>query len=310
MRQQTTISTIDFLLLLVAVTWGVNATLVKLSLVSGFHPLPFNSARFVLATAVSWVLLLTVQKTLSFRRKDWLGLLLMGLLGHTLYQYVFIEGTNLTTAGNTAILLATIPVHAAWISIWLKTESSRWYIWAGLALSFAGILLVFGSRSGTSLFSAEHLTGNVLVLVAALLFGLYTALSKKWLTQYTPLEFSTYTMTLGTIPMILMSAPASLAQEWSAITPAGWGGMLFSGIFSLALSYFVWNWGVQKIGTSRTAMYNNLPPVFAMATGVMWLGETVTLLQVLGTLFIVAGVLAARFGNRLPFGKKAKSPHS
>ncbi|UFJ41064.1 DMT family transporter [Brevibacillus humidisoli] len=295
---------VDFLLIFVAITWGVNATVVKLSLGSGFLTLPFNSVRFLLASLISWILLLLVQRQRSWRWADIPGLFAMGMLGHTLYQYLFIEGTNLTTAGNTAILLATIPIHVAWVSILLKTERSRWYIWTGLVCSFIGILLVFASQSGVQFFSSKHFVGDVLIVCGGLVMGLYTALSKKWLAGYTPLEFSTYTMTLGTIPLLFVSAPSLMKQDWTAITAVGWGGLVFSGMFAIAICYLIWNWGLQKIGSTRTAMYGNLPPVFALLSGAIWLDEAVTFAQITGALLIIGGVLVARFGSRLPMGPK------
>ncbi|MBO8164781.1 MAG: DMT family transporter [Brevibacillus sp.] len=299
---------VDLLLIFVAVVWGVNATVIKLSLMAGFLTLPFNSVRFLLAALVSWVLLLLVQRKRRLRLKDIPGLFAMGMLGHTLYQYLFIEGTNLTTAGNTSILLATIPIHVAWISILLRIERSHWYIWTGLVCSFTGILLVFASQSGFTFFSSTHFIGDVLIVCAGLVMGLYTALSKRWLSGYTPLEFSTYTMTLGTIPLLLVSTPALIQQDWSAITIVGWGGLLFSGVFAIAICYVIWNWGLQKIGSTRTSMYGNLPPAFALLSGAIWLGEAVTLPQIAGALLIITGVLVARFGSHLPL--KPRTPDS
>ncbi|WP_139492178.1 DMT family transporter [Brevibacillus dissolubilis] len=305
-NKQSGFQMVDLYLILVAVTWGVNATIVKVGLNAGFSTLTFNSIRFVIASLTSILILIAAQRAKKFSWSDIPALFVMGLLGHTLYQYLFIEGTNLTTAGNTAILLATIPIHVAWVSILLRIEQARWYIWMGLVLSFSGILLVFGSQAGLSFLSSEHLIGDLLVVGGGLCMGLYTALSKKWLSKYTPLEFSTYTMVLGTIPMLLLATPQLAAQDYSAITTTGWLCLIFSAVFALAVSYFIWNWGLQKIGSTRTAMYGNLPPAFAMISGVIYLQESITMYQVIGALLIIGGVLVARFGNRI--GSKDSDP--
>jgi len=296
---------VDLLLILVAIIWGVNAAIVKMSLVLGFATLPFNSLRFLMASATSLFLLFLVQRKITFHKKDVFGLFLMGLLGHTMYQYLFIEGTNITTAGNTAILLATLPIHVAWISILLRIEQARWYIWLGMFFSFSGILLVFGAQGGVNFLSSEHIVGDILIVLAGFVLGLYTALSKKWLGIYTPLEFSTYTMVLGTIPLMLLSAPALYAQDWGAITPGAWAGMIFSGVFSIAVCYCLWNWGLQVIGSTRTAMYGNLPPAFAMLSGALFLQEEITLYQILGALLIILGVIIARFGSQFKAKKSS-----
>jgi drug/metabolite transporter (DMT)-like permease len=310
LSRQSSFKAVDVLLILVAITWGLNTTVVKISLQLGFTTLAFNSMRFILASVTSLILLFLVQRKITFHRKDIFGLFLMGLLGHTIYQFLFIEGTHITTAGNTAILLATAPIHVAWISILLRIERARWFITTGLILSFSGILLVFGSQSGLQFFTSDQFWGDILVLLAGFLLGLYTSLSKKWLSTYTPLEFSTYTMILGTIPMLILSGPAMIEQDWAAISMVAWAGMIFSAVISIAACYFVWNWGLQVIGSTRTAMYNNLPPAFAMISGVILLQEQITFYQVAGALLIVIGVLVARFGSQWGVKKDAASTQS
>src|SRR5690606_36267057 len=102
----------DLLLLVVALIWGLNVPLIKLSLAE-FSPLAFNAVRFVLATLVSWAMLLSSRRSLGIQRRDIGPLAAMGLLCHALYQVLFIAGTARTSAVNVTILLGTIPVHVA-----------------------------------------------------------------------------------------------------------------------------------------------------------------------------------------------------
>jgi drug/metabolite transporter (DMT)-like permease len=102
----------DLLLIIVAVIWGFNVVAVKLAL-GTLTPLTFNALRFVGAALASWLLLSFSGQGLLHLKADWRRIGVLGLLGHGVYQVMFILGTNLTSAGNTALLLATIPVWVA-----------------------------------------------------------------------------------------------------------------------------------------------------------------------------------------------------
>jgi drug/metabolite transporter (DMT)-like permease len=283
----------DALLVATAVIWGFNVVLVKISLAE-LSPLPFNSLRFLLAAGLSWLLLRVAEPGSRVKREDIPVLIGLGLLGHSLYQILFISGINLSTAGNTSLLLATSPIWVAVLSSLFGLERLQSKAWGGILLSFSGICLVtvgggkdIGFGSGSSL-------GDLLILAGTLVFAIYTVRSKQLLTRYSPLQFSTYTMIPGALALLVVSTPALLHQDFGGVSLAAWGGLLYSGIFAIVIAYYVWNNGVQKLGAARTAIYNNLSPVVAMVAGVMILQEQVSLPQLAGAALIVVGLYLTR----------------
>jgi len=85
-----------------------------------------------------------------------------------------------------------------------------------------------------------------------------------------------------------------LAQNWRAVTPAAWAGLVFSSIGALVVAYLIWYRGVQRLGPSRTAFYSNVTPVVAMLTAWIALGETPTPWQVVGAGGIFGGLYLTR----------------
>ena len=75
-----------------------------------------------------------------------------------------------------------------------------------------------------------------------------------------------------------------------------WSGLVFSGALSIALAYLIWYYGVRHLGSSRTAVYSNTVPLVAIVVAWFTLGETPTLLQLVGAVSIVGGVLLAKLG--------------
>jgi len=86
--------------------------------------------------------------------------------------------------------------------------------------------------------------------------------------------------------------------NWAEVTPTVWAAIVFSGGFSTGIAYGLWNVAVQRVGPSATAIYNNLVPVVALASGVVLIGERVTLYQLLGGTLILGGLLLMRRARR------------
>src|SRR5690606_7736751 len=124
--------------------------------------------------------------------------------------------------------------------------------------------------------------------------ALYTALSTRFLYRYHPLVYSTWTMTLGTPALVLLSVPALAAQPWHRVTPLAWTGLVYSAVFAIGVAYFIWNLGLQRIGSVRTVIYGNLSPFVGVAFSAVLLGDRVGVPHILGALLVVGGVLVAR----------------
>ena len=288
----------DLLLIVVAIIWGVNVAVVK-SALTEFNPLTFNSLRFGISALLSWGMLGLSRAKLLPQREDLPRLAFLGLLGHTLYQVLFISGTNLTTGANTALLLATIPVWVAALGAITREEAAGPLTWIGIGTSILGIALVTAS-GGLSLGGSTWL-GDIMVVSGTFFYAIYTLKSKTLLVKYSPLQFSTWTMTIGALGMTVVSLGPIRAQDWSAVGIVGWGGLAFSAGLAIALGYYIWSNGIKKLGSARTALYNNLTPVTAMIFSSLFLHEKITLPQLAGAALIITGLSLARS----TFGKHA-----
>jgi drug/metabolite transporter (DMT)-like permease len=287
----------DFLLLLMALLWGVNYIVAKFG-TQAFAPLAFNCARIGLATVVLWSIVLVRRQPLP-RRREALALLALGVLGNGLYQVFFVEGLALTRASDVALVLAASPAFMAVIGRLRGVERTGWRGVAGIALSLAGIgLVVSGPRDAGA--GGSSMLGYALTIAACLCWATYTVLLKPYTERVDGLTLSAVTMTGGLVPMIAVGAPSLVATPWLSVGPRAWGAVAYSGVLALVVAYLFWYRGVRVLGPTRASMYANLQPLFAM--GVAWavLGEAPLPLQVAGAACIMTGLLLTRLTSSSP----------
>ncbi|HEU4629703.1 MAG TPA: DMT family transporter [Gemmatimonadaceae bacterium] len=280
----------DLLLVAMAVIWGVNFSVVKFG-TEVVPPLAFNAARMLLASVALGGLVLASRRRAT--RRDVVALLLLGVLGNGVYQYLFVQGVALTRAGNAALVLAATPAFVALIGRVRGVERIGARGALGIALSIAGIGLIVLSTSRTHLGGAS-VGGDLLVLGACVAWALYTVLLKPYTERVDGVLLSAVTMVGGTVPLTLLAVPALIAAPWATLGWAGTGAVVYSGLGALVLAYLFWYRGVRTLGPTRTAMYSNLQPVIALLVAWAFLAETPAPFQLLGAVLILAGLLLTR----------------
>jgi len=294
---KTRFSTIDITLIGMSFVWGINFSVVKTAL-TDLSPLSFDSIRFGLASLFILTLLWVLERDLSFRREDIGRLFLLGLIGNTIYQLLFINGIFLTTAGNSSLILATTPIFVALLSSVLGVERVERRVWYSVMLSFIGILLIVQGAGRTITLTDQSWIGDLLILAGTICWSAYTVLSKPLLQRYTPLKLTAWTMVMGTPLLVLVSIPSLKEQNWGSVSLQGWLGLIYSFCFAIAIGYVVWYTGVSRIGSAKTALYENLITVIALAVAWLFLSERMTLLQIIGAVLVLTSLYLARRSSR------------
>ncbi len=282
---------VDGLMLCVVLIWGLNFVVLKLALPE-FELLAFVAVRFAVATVSLLLLTWWREGNVGCARADFWRLLGLGLLGNGLYQILFMNGIARTSAGNTSLMLATSPIFVALMSAFLGERIPR-LAWWGIGLSFVGIGLIIEGGAGAQL-GSEHLLGDLFVLGAAVCWGCYTPLLRPFLKRYSPLKLNMLTMALGTLPLFVLGAPAVTRQPWGQVSAGAWLGLLYTALFGIVAAYLIWNIGVQRAGSARTAVYSNLVPVCALVAAALLLGERIYPLQLVGAAIVIAGIVLTR----------------
>jgi drug/metabolite transporter (DMT)-like permease len=287
----------EFVLVLVAIVWGINPPAIKLGL-QYIAPQPYNVARFIVASLVALFALWLSGTYRRVSRADLWTFCRVSAFGFFIFQVLLTEGIQRTTSGNASFMLCLMPVSVLLINKFYGLEQITRPVVVGIAFSLAGVaLIVIGAGRELSL-ASDHLLGTLLILVAQVAYAYYMVFSKELLARYSSYQVTAYLIVMTSVMLLALSAPDVMRVQWTQVPAIAWTSVLFSGILGLCIGNFLWIWGSGIIGTSRVAIFNNLSPVFAVITAYFLLGETFGLLQAAGAACVFAGVYITRNRDR------------
>jgi drug/metabolite transporter (DMT)-like permease len=280
----------ELTLVAMAVIWGVNFSVVKYG-TQMMAPIAYNTLRM----AIGCVVLLAIAYARPGRRPsvaDRNRLLALGVLGHCVYQLLFVQGLSMTRAGTASLVVAASPAAVAIVARAFGHERLPLKAVAGIALSISGVLLVVGGTLKAD--GTGHLLGDLLVLGAVVVWAFYTTGLVPLAQRVEPAQVAAWTLVGGVTPLALLATPALIATEWRAITPLTWGAIAYSGLLAMVVAYLIWYHGVREIGPTRTAMFANLQPIVAVLVAWAMLGEVPTIFQGAGATAVLGGLYLAR----------------
>jgi len=277
-------------LLLAVFFLGTNPVAVKLAVLE-VPPLPFVAIRFVLAGLVVLGLALLLGRD-GPGRSDLLRMAGVGFVGVGMNNVAFTFGVSMTTASDTALIYAAVPIWGILLGLALGFERPTLWGVLGVALAFLGVgVVVYGGLGGGG---GTSIVGDLLVVVATMCWGSYAVLSLPLLRSYSPLVVAGYTMLFGGLAALLLAVPGLLDVDWEAVSREAWGAVAYSTLLVAAFGFAAWQAGISRIGANRVLVYQYLITLVGVTAGVLLLGESLTINKILGGAVILVGVYLAR----------------
>ncbi len=284
---------------LVTLIWGGNFSVSKYALTQ-LPVLPFSALRFLIATALLWVIVHAIEPASRIPRGAFWRLVVLGIIGNTLYQLAFMTGLSMTTATNSSLLVASTPMAVIVLGWLSRVERPNRAVWGAVLLGTAGVVLVVLSKGGGAAFGGSTVTGDLLTFGAVICWAIFTLGVRALQADITPLRLTAIATTAGMPGLVLLALPEVSAVSWGSLGWQLWAAVLYASVLSIVLSYIIWNAMVRQVGSSRTALMGMMVPLWAVAIAVVALGERPTWIQGAGALLIVSSVLVSRLGQPAP----------
>jgi len=224
-------------------------------------------------------------------RRQLVGTVLLGATGILAYNLFFLGALARLPASRTSLIIALNPVVTIAAASLLLGERMSPRRWLGVAVALAGVWIVVSRGDVLGSVTGSVGVGELLMFGGVCSWAAYTLIGRRVLTGLTPLAATTYASLWGTAMLAVVAAPDLLASERADLTLPVVLSALYLGLLGTAVA-FVWYYqAVQRLGASRTVIFNNLVPVFGATFGVLLLGEPLSASMVIGGVLAGSGVM-------------------
>lgn len=228
-------------------------------------------------------------------RVDFVKVGFVGLIGFGVSLGLQFVGTRLSTAANASLVTSASPAFMVSFAALILGERLTWRRLTALSLATVGVLAVIDPR--TAEWGIATTTGNLILLAAALTWGLYSVLVKRASSRLNTMEVSLLGF-LGGLPLALSAASVEVRYiPWGRVTVPVVLGVLYLGLVSTALAMYLWNTSLATLEAGVVSILFFAQPVVGAGLGSALLKEELKPGFWVGAVLIGFGVLfAARSG--------------
>ncbi|SCY69353.1 DMT family transporter [Alkaliphilus peptidifermentans] len=281
---------IILLMLLSSIFWAGAFIGGKLA-VEEFPPFSLTFLRFLFASIIIFFVMVKYEKKdWHLKREDYPVMIFLGLVGMVGYHILFFIALKHTTAINASMIAAINPLLTTILAAIFLGEGLGFARMGAIIIALMGVIITITRGDFSIIKNLNFNIGDMLMIVAVSCWAVYSIVSRRVMSKYSPLILTCYSFilcTIFTLPFALLERPS---QFLSQTTILGWSSVLYMAIFPSTIGYLVQQTSIKEIGPSRTAIFINLVPVFSMVLSVIILKERITFLTLIGGIMILSGV--------------------
>lgn len=264
--------------------WGTSFPAIKIALAS-YSPLELATLRFLFAS-LAFLVFYYKRKIRVPDLKDiplFIALAIVGMVGyHLLINY----GEKLTNAGTTGFIVNIAPVFTLFLSyIFFKEKITANKI-IGSMLALLGVWLI-SIANGTTM---KMNYGIIILLVAALCWGMFFILQKLLLQRYSSLETISYAIWISAIVFLVLSNPITLFHHMFRQNLYPTCAIIYLGAFSTSIAYWLWAYVLTHMEVSKASIYTYSVPFISAILSYFLLDEHYSVWFIFGGTFIVSGI--------------------
>lgn len=284
-------------IVLAAFFWGCIGIFFKQLAFIGFTAMQIVAIRCTIAALVMVAfLLLSNRGALRIRIRDLWYFIGTGIVSLVFFNWCYFCAIEYSSLGVAAVLLYTSPVFVTVLSAVFFRERITWIKLTALVLTLLGSILVAGILGQAS--DGISLYGILLGVGSGLGYALYSIFGRIALTKYAPITVTTYTFLFAALCALPLSGLHHALFLFSL--PSVWGNSLGMGILCCALPFLLYTKGLDQVETGKAAIMATLEPAVATAIGILFYGETLSWLKILGIglIFLSIVLLNCRLSSR------------
>lgn len=275
-----------------SIIFGFSFMFTRITLEKISDPFHLLGLRFAFAALALTLCVAFKLVRIDYRGKKVALLLILSSVQPIAYFIFETFGIARSTASQAGVMIAFVPVAVSLLAmLFLKERTNRKQM-LFIALSILGVLII----NSDVRFSSDHMIGNLLLLGAVGSAAIYQILSRKYSTNFTPLEITFVMMWVGAIFFNIIGITRTLQHGginnyFSPLLDLNiLGALLYLGVLSSVVAFFFMNFVLSKVQATKAAILANLTTVVAIFAGVFVLHEPFNLIKLAGSFMILIGV--------------------
>lgn len=248
-----------------------------------------SACRFAIAAVILVPLLVFKEGLPSFSKKELAVLFLQAFFGVFLFNVCMLNGLKQTSAIQSGLITSTLPALTGLLSAVLLKERLTKRVLLAILFAVLGMSLIQLPKLMQDL-SGVSFSGSLLIFCAVLCEAVFMICGKQSGQRISPLGISTMVSLFGVLLFLPFAVYEAKSFQFSAVTAGEWGIILYFGIVVTVLAFLLMYQGIRLVSGSTAGVLTAVLPVSCMMLAVVILGETFTLYQGFGLLFVIAAI--------------------
>ncbi len=213
------------------------------------------------------------------------------ILGITVFNTLIYFAAHTTTAMNLSLIAITFPIFIILLSRILYKEALTLKKGIGIVLVLAGVLFLITKGNITILFDISFNIGDVWMLMAAIVFSVYSLFLQNKPEEISVKALQLSTFILGLIFLLPFFLWEQIISPPTILTTTSIGAILYIGLFASLGAFFLWNNAIIILGPSKAGMVYYALPLFCGLLAHLFLDESIRLLHLYCMVLILSGIV-------------------
>lgn len=282
----------DALMLGTALLMGSSYPFAK-DVLAVMSPLLYSASRYLIAALFLFAVLALRRRPMALSRRDWVPMILLSIVGVTIFQACWGLAMARSAPSVGSIVMTTTTAFSA-ILAWFAGRRLSALGWAGIAVAFAGVVLVVNNSLTRFTLSFGSLDGTPLWMVSAFAWALYVERGAPYSQRLGALQVMAWTTLIGSLILLPFALVFDSLDEFARLDDRLLGFWLYTAIFPVGVAFLGLTAGLERLGVSRVMVYMYLIPVAGVGLSAAFFGDPLTAARVIGGLIVLLGVILTR----------------
>ena len=270
--------------------FGLNTPISKWLLSEKLDASLHTMLRMFIAGLLFWIASLFVERQ-KVSLSDLLKLMVCGLCGIAINQYLFIVGLSVTSPVDASVIVTSTPIFVMIFAAFILKEPITLLKCGGVFMGAMGAIWLIISAGGDS-GARSSIWGDMLALISSFIYSFYFVISKPLAQKYSAVTMMKWMFLFGFIALIPFNYRSVFFFEGvrADLDFKAIGAIFYVCVFATFLAYFLIPMAIKRIRPTTASMYNYIQPITSSAIAIIAMQDAFSIQKLLAATMIFAGV--------------------